>query len=114
MTAYLLGALLFVVAIVIFVMQNTGSVIVHFITWTTPEISIALVTLIAACAGALVMLLVNTYRAFKIGQKMKELLKENRKYQKELESLKSKQTADYSKSSAPTAESSKDSIFLNK
>ncbi len=97
MTAYLLGALIFVIAIVVFVMQNTASVIVHFITWTTPPISLGILVLIAACAGALVTLLVNTYRAFKTGQKMKELLKENRKYQKELQALKAAKKTEQTK-----------------
>lgn len=88
MTAYLLGALVFLVGIIVFVMQNTAEVTVHFITWTSPQISLALVVLIAACAGALVTFLTDSFRAFKTGQKMKELLAQNKKLQREIDSFK--------------------------
>ncbi|MEA1960065.1 MAG: LapA family protein [Bacillota bacterium] len=97
MTAYLIGALLFVIAIVVFVMQNTATVIVQFINWTSPEISIALVALIAACVGAVMTFLFDSYRAFKAGQQMKTIIKENKKYKKELEGAKPGKTSGKSK-----------------
>lgn len=89
MSAYLLGAVVFLAAIVVFVMQNDTSVIIHFINWTSPELSLALVALIAACAGAVATFLVDSFRAFKTGQKIKTLVNKNKKYQKEIQSLKS-------------------------
>jgi len=87
-SAYLLGALAFVVAVAVFVFQNNTDVTVHFINWTSPKVSLALVVLISACAGALITFLVDSYRAFKTGQTVKQLTKENRKYEKELKALK--------------------------
>lgn len=90
MPAYLLGALVFMVAIVIFVMQNNTAVAVHFINWHSAKISLALVALIAAVGGAFITFLIDSFRAFKTGRKLRELMTQNRKLEKELASLKGK------------------------
>lgn len=90
MPAYLLGALVFMIAIVIFVMQNNAPVAVHFINWKTSEISLALVALIAAVGGALITFLVDSFRAFKTGRKLRELINHNKKLEREVLALKAK------------------------
>ncbi|NLV21461.1 MAG: LapA family protein [Syntrophomonadaceae bacterium] len=90
MPAYLLGALIFMVGIVIFVMQNNIPVTVHFLIWDTAEISLALVALIAAMGGAIITFLIDSFRAFKTGRKLNELTKYNKKLEREITSLKAK------------------------
>lgn len=92
MPAYLLGALVFMVGIVVFVMQNNTPVAVHFISWHSSEISLALVALIAAVGGALVTFMIDSFRAFKTGRKLRELMNQNRKLEKEISALKGKKT----------------------
>jgi uncharacterized integral membrane protein len=88
MSAYLLGALGFAIAIVVFVVQNDTQVSVQFINWKSSEISLAVVVLISAGLGALISYLLSSYRAFKTGQKLRILVNANRKYEKELLNLK--------------------------
>lgn len=52
MVAYLIGALIFAAGIAVFVMQNTVLVSVRFLNWISPEVSIAVVALVAALVGA--------------------------------------------------------------
>ena len=92
MRAYLLGALVFIAVIVTFIVQNDTQVSVQFINWKTSQISLAIVVLISACAGALVTFLVDSYRAFRTGQKMRKLIKINQKNEEEILVLKSKQS----------------------
>ncbi len=103
MNAYLFGALAFIVAVAVFVFQNNTGVTVHFINWTSPQVSLALVVLISACAGALITFMVDSYRAFKTGQKFKALAKENRKYEKEIQALKSEKTSKKETAKKPAA-----------
>jgi len=108
MKAYLLGALVFVVAIVIFIAQNDAPVSVQFINWKTSEISLAIVMLISVCAGALITFLLDSYRAFKTGQKLRKLVKLNQTYEDEIKLLKGKlkpqkeKTASDTNSTEPT------------
>lgn len=88
MTAYLLGALAFVLGLVIFVFQNTSPVTVHFISWVSPEVSLAIVVLLAVCAGALITFLVESFRYFKVARQMKDLINNNKKLQDEITGLK--------------------------
>ncbi|MGR6836556.1 LapA family protein [Syntrophomonas erecta] len=87
MTAYLLGALAFVLGLVIFVFQNTSPVTVHFISWVSPEVSLAIVVLLAVCAGALITFLVESFRYFKVARQMKDLINKNKKLQDEITGL---------------------------
>ena len=88
MNAYLLGALFSLIAIVVFVLENDTQVAVRFISWTSTPISLALVVLISAAAGALITFLLDSYRAFKTGQRLRSSLNQNRKYEKEIKALK--------------------------
>lgn len=90
MPAFLLGALIFMVGIVIFVMQNNTPVAIHFLTWETAEISLALVALIAAMGGAIITFLIDSFRAFKTGRKLNELINNNKKLEREVLALKAK------------------------
>ncbi|MGS0764969.1 LapA family protein [Syntrophomonas curvata] len=90
MQVYLLGALLFFVALAVFVFQNTAMVTVHFLNWVSPDVSLAVVVLIAACAGALVTFLVDSFRYFKIAKRIKELTGMNKKLQNEVRDLKNR------------------------
>lgn len=97
MQVYLLGALLFLAALAVFVFQNTSMVTVHFLNWISPDVSLAVVALIAACAGALVTFMVDSIRLFKIGKTTKELTSMNKKLQKEINNLKSEKQSRLSK-----------------
>ncbi len=88
MNAYLLAALAFVAAMLVFIFQNDTQVSVRFISWQTADLSLAIVVIAAACAGALITFLLNSYRVFKTGQRMRKLVKENQKYEQELNLLK--------------------------
>ncbi|NLJ72045.1 MAG: LapA family protein [Syntrophomonadaceae bacterium] len=98
MQAYLVGALFFLLAIAIFVFQNTEQVIVHFITWTSPEVSLAVVVLISACTGALITFLLDSFRQFKIARRIKELSDQNVKLQKKINRLENTQSKNASHS----------------
>ena len=104
MPAYLLGALVFMAAIVVFVMQNNTPVAVHFISWHSAEISLALVALIAAVGGALVTFLIDSFRAFKTGRKLRELMSHNRKLEKEIMAYKGQKTKPQEKSPKAAAD----------
>lgn len=65
MQFYLIGALIFLTTMLIFVFQNQQLVKIKFITWVSPEISLALVVLMAACFGALITFLVERFRSIK-------------------------------------------------
>jgi uncharacterized integral membrane protein len=90
MPAFLVGALVFMVGIVIFVMQNNTPVAIHFISWHSSEISLALVALIAALGGAIITFLIDSFRAFKTGRKLRDLINNNKKLEQEVSSLKAK------------------------
>lgn len=90
MPAYLIGALVFMVGIIVFVMQNNTPVTIHFISWHTAEISLALVALIAALGGAVITFFIDSFRAFKTGRKLNELTNYNKKLEREISALKAK------------------------
>jgi uncharacterized integral membrane protein len=90
MQIYLLGALLFCVALAVFVFQNTAMVTVHFLNWASPDVSLAVVLLIAVCAGALVALLADSFRYFKLAKRIQELTGMNQKLQKEVQEMRNR------------------------
>lgn len=92
MNAYLLAALVFIITMLVFIFQNDTLVSVQFLAWKTTDISLAIVVIVAVCVGALIAFLLNTYRAFKTGQKMRKLIKENQRYEQEIKLLKGKQS----------------------
>jgi len=92
MNAYLLGALAFIAAMLAFIVQNDTQVSVQFLRWKSSEISLAVVVIISACGGALIIFLLDSYRAFKTGQKMRKLIKANQNYQEEIQVLREKQS----------------------
>ena len=65
MQFYLIGALIFLTTMLVFVFQNQQPVTVRFITWVSPQVSLALVVLLAACFGALIAFLVESCRNLK-------------------------------------------------
>lgn len=87
MQGYLIGALVFILAVAIFVFQNTAEVTVYFLNWTSPKVSLAVVVLIAALSGAVITFLIDSFRQFKIARKIKDLTHENRKLNKQIKSL---------------------------
>jgi len=84
----LILALVFFAGISVFVFQNPTMVIVHFLNWTSPKVSLAVVALVAACAGAILVFLIDSFRYFKVAKETRELTVTNRKLQNELKSLK--------------------------
>jgi uncharacterized integral membrane protein len=103
MVAYLLGALIFATGIAVFVFQNTALVTVHFINWVSPQVSLAVVALVAALVGALMAFLLDSIRYFKVAKQVKELMNTNRRLEKELASLRKTETssADETKKTNP-------------
>lgn len=93
MKAYLFGALLFMIGIVILIIQNDTLVAVRFLTWQSTQISLAVVVIVSACAGALITFLLEGFRAFKNSQQLRRLTKANRNYELEIQQLKAKQVA---------------------
>ncbi len=87
MQAYLIGAVFFFLSITVFVFQNTDQVIVNFITWTSPEVSIAVVVLIAACTGAIITFFIDSFRQIKIARKVKDLTNKNIKLQRKIQKM---------------------------
>lgn len=72
MQGYLLGALFFTIMMAVFVLQNDELVRVKYLAWQTPEISIALVALVAALSGALVTFLFDSFRHLKVLRQLQE------------------------------------------
>lgn len=72
MQSYLIGALVFLITMLVFVFQNQQPVKVKFITLVSPEISLALVVLLAACFGALITFLVESFRRLRKMQQIRE------------------------------------------
>jgi uncharacterized integral membrane protein len=93
MNAYLLGALFFIAGMVVFILQNDAQVSIRFLDWQTSQISLAVVIIISACIGALITFLLDSFRAFKTGQKLRKLGKVNQKNEQELTVLRGKQAA---------------------
>ncbi|MGE5454181.1 MAG: lipopolysaccharide assembly protein LapA domain-containing protein [Methylocystaceae bacterium] len=87
MQGYLIGIIIFGVAIGIFVLQNTAVVAVKFITWQSPRVSIAVVALLALLVGAVLTYLVNGARYLKMGKNVRDLQTKNRKLEKQLQKL---------------------------
>ncbi|MDD2621051.1 MAG: LapA family protein [Syntrophomonadaceae bacterium] len=90
MQVYIFTAILFLLGIGVFIFQNTAVVAVRFLTWVTPEVSLALVILAAACGGALITFLLDSVRYFKIAKKIKDLGNLNKRLQDEIDLLKKK------------------------
>ncbi len=91
MNAYLLAALAIIITMLVFILQNNTQVSVQFLSWKTADLSLAVVVIVSACIGALITFFLDSYRAFKTGQKMRKLIKENQKYEQELNLLKGQQ-----------------------
>lgn len=87
MQVYLIGAVVFLAAMLAFIFQNPAAVEIHFITWSTPQISLALVVLVAALGGALITFLLDSVRYFKIARTIKDLRNNNSTLQKQLQDL---------------------------
>lgn len=88
MRAYLFIALFIALIVGVFIFQNTAVVEVHFLSWDSPEISLALLILLALFSGALLTFLLDSVRYFQIASKIRELTVSNKKLQLELEKLK--------------------------
>lgn len=105
MQVYLIGAVIFLAAMVTFIFQNPAAVEISFLTWSTPQISLALVVLIAALGGALITFLLDSVRYFRIARTIKDLRINNGTLQKqiqELQAAKDKLEKDANKNSGST------------
>jgi len=84
MNIFLLLALLFLAAIIVFIFQNPAPVVVQFLYWQSAEISISLLILVSVCAGALLCFIVDSLRAFSLNRNIRLLEKENQRLQQEI------------------------------
>lgn len=87
MQGYLIGIIIFGVAIGIFVLQNDALVAVKFITWQSPRVSIAVVALMALLVGAVLTYLVNGARYLKMGKTVRDLKTMNSKLEKQIQKM---------------------------
>ncbi len=72
------GVVLLLAVLFTFVFQNPAAVEIHFITWSSPQVSLAVVVLTAALGGVLATFLLDTVRYFRIARTIKELRHDNR------------------------------------
>lgn len=82
-------SLLFAVIIAIFAGLNSSVVVVNFL-FTKVEMSQAIVILISAVFGAVLVYLINIVKAFKRKREIKTLSSENSKYEKQIIELNEK------------------------
>jgi uncharacterized integral membrane protein len=94
---YLLAALLFIITIIIFIFQNTALVTIKFLGWISPDVSLALVIILAALVGAIITFMLDSVRYFKAAKKSSEILKQNKNLAAEIEQLKNTKTAEEKK-----------------
>ena len=109
MPLYLIGALIFTLGIAVFVFQNTAVVSIRYLNWASPDVSLAIVVLISACAGAIITFLLDSFRYYKLAKQEKELHQLNKKLQKELNRLKG-DTAAKGTEKAPQSKESKEPV----
>lgn len=89
MQVYLVLALIFMAGIGVFIYQNPDPVMVQFLNWHSPKVSLAMVALTAACAGALVVFLIDGFRYYKLAKKSQQVKRDNRRMMTRLDALKS-------------------------
>lgn len=65
MQFYGLLALVFVLLVAIFAVQNAVPVDIHFLVWQFPQVSLVIVIFTSALAGALIMVFLGIVRHFK-------------------------------------------------
>jgi len=81
---YLVGALIFALLVAVFAIQNSTTVDIRFLFWSFERISIVLVVLGSAVAGALFMLLISLVRQVRMVRRVRELRIDNQKLSAEL------------------------------
>jgi uncharacterized integral membrane protein len=86
MQGYLVLALIFAVIVALFAIQNTTVVVVRFLLWEA-NISLVLVILGAAAAGAIMMFLINFIKEIGVNRERKELLRQHAGLTEEKEKL---------------------------
>jgi uncharacterized integral membrane protein len=69
----LVGLIIFLIGIIIFTVQNQIVVAVRFLNWVSPEVSLAVVVLVAISLGAIVAFFLDSLRFIKMAKKIKEL-----------------------------------------
>ncbi|MGI6453870.1 MAG: LapA family protein [Syntrophomonadaceae bacterium] len=84
---FLLIAMLFLLATAIFVFQNNAVVTVQFLHWSSPELLLAVVILVAVFAGSLIAFFLDSYRFFRVAKRIRVLYQENEKLQRERDKL---------------------------
>lgn len=84
MNIFLLLALAFLAAIILFIFQNPAPVVVQFLYWQSAEISISLLILVSVCAGALLCFIIDSLRAFSLNRNIRVLEKENQRLHQEI------------------------------
>ncbi|NLJ99814.1 MAG: LapA family protein [Clostridia bacterium] len=87
MTAILVLSLILALLVAIFAVQNINAVQISFLLWKIEEISLVLVILGSAAAGALSVFFVSLYKNIKLRIEVHRLKAENKGYLDELEVL---------------------------
>ncbi|MBS9535770.1 DUF1049 domain-containing protein [Mycobacterium sp. M1] len=73
--AALVAGFFALIVLLIFVTQNGNTLVsVHFLAWTTPQLQLGVVILLAAVGGGLLTVLVGTVRIFQLRRAAKKAL----------------------------------------
>ncbi len=88
MQAYLIGALVSIVLMVMFIFQNQQQVMISFLTFTSPKISVGLVILLAAVLGSLIVFMIDGFRHLRTVKELKEEKVKAKRLQHELDKAK--------------------------
>jgi len=84
MQVYLVAALLFVLAISVFALQNSQPVTLKFLNWELPSFPLVLVITFSAATGVLATLLFSIARQFKLNLQIRELQSRLKQLEKKL------------------------------
>ncbi|GAW92700.1 LapA family protein [Calderihabitans maritimus] len=87
MQVYLVGVFIFALVVAVFAVQNAQTVSIRFLTWEFKDISLVLIILGSAALGAVMMAFISTIKQIKNFRKLKEMQRENKRLQEQLEKL---------------------------
>jgi uncharacterized integral membrane protein len=91
MQGYLVLALIFAIIVALFAVQNTTVVVIKFLVWEA-NISLVLVILGAAAAGAIMLFFIDFLKQISVNRERKELLRQNAALMEEKEKWKKMMT----------------------
>jgi len=88
----LVVSLLFALVVAIFAIQNNATVDISFLGWTYSGISLVLIIIGSATAGAVIVFLLGLFKQIKLRIELRHLRTTNERLMRMIEELKSKET----------------------